>query len=74
MARLPVRNSPERGLLEKVMEQRIDVQNERELRYWCEKLHASEEELRRAVEQVGPDVDKVREHLVGGFTSGGPTS
>jgi len=56
------------------MEQRIDVQNERELRYWCEKLRASEEELRRAVDQVGPDVDKVREHLVGGFTSGGPTS
>ena len=35
------------------MEQRIDVQNERELRYWCEKLRASEEELRRAVDQVG---------------------
>jgi len=75
MARPSVRNSPlERGLLENGMEQRIDVQNERQLRYWCEKLHASEEELRRAVEHVGPDVDKVREHLVGGFTSGGPTS
>ena len=70
-----MRNSPlERGLLQKGMEQRIDVQNERQLRYWCEKLQASEEELRRAVDQVGPDVDKVREHLVGGFTSGGPTS
>ena len=56
------------------MEQRIDVQDERELRYWCEQLQASEEELRRAVDQVGPDVDKVREHLVGRFTCGGPTS
>ena len=56
------------------MEGRIDVQNAGELRYWCEKLHASEEELRRAVEQVGPDAEKVREHLFGGFTSGGPTS
>jgi|GraSoiStandDraft_46_1057282.scaffolds.fasta_scaffold56410_2 Protein of unknown function (DUF3606) len=75
MARPSVRNSPlERGLLENGMEQRIDVQNEGQLRYWCEELHASEEELRRAVEHVGPDVDKVREHLVGGFTSGGPTS
>jgi Protein of unknown function (DUF3606) len=75
MARPSVRNSPlERGLLENGMEQRIDLQNERQLRYWCEKLHASEEELRRAVDHVGPDVDKVREHLVGGFTSGGPTS
>ncbi len=56
------------------MEGRIDVQNPRELRYWCEQLRASEEELRRAVDQVGPQVEKVREHLVGGFTSGGPTS
>ena len=52
----------------------IDVENPRELRHWCEKLRASEEELRRAVDQVGPDVEKVREHLVGGFTNGGPTS
>ena len=52
----------------------IDMKDGRALRYWCEKLHASEEELRRAIDQVGPDADKVREHLVGGFTSGGPTS
>jgi hypothetical protein len=56
------------------VDKRIDVTNPERLRYWCEKLQASEEELRRAVEQVGPDADKVREHLVGGFTSGGPTS
>ena len=56
------------------MEGRIDVQNASDLRYWCEKLHASEDELRRAVDQVGPDAEKVREHLFGGFTSGGPTS
>jgi hypothetical protein len=53
---------------------RIDVKDAGELREWCEKLHASEAELRRAVDQVGPDPEKVREHLVGGFTSGGPTS
>jgi hypothetical protein len=53
---------------------RIDVKDAGELRAWCEKLHASEAELRRAVDQVGPDPEKVREHLVGGFTSGGPTS
>ena len=56
------------------MDTRIDVQDPRALRYWCEKLKASEAELRRAVDQVGPDADKVREHLMGGFTSAGPTS
>jgi len=56
------------------MEGHIDVQNARDLRYWCEKLRASEDEVRRAVDQVGPDAEKGREHLFGGFTSGGPTS
>jgi len=50
------------------------VRNADSLRYWCEKLRASEEELRRAVDQVGPDAAKVREHLIGGFSSAGPTS
>jgi hypothetical protein len=43
------------------MEGRIDV-------------HDPRQELRRAVDQVGADAEKVREHLFGGFTSGGPTS
>jgi hypothetical protein len=29
---------------------------------------------RRAVDQVGPDPDKVRQHVVGGVTAAGPTS
>ena len=53
---------------------RIDVKDPQDLREWCRKLRASEDELRRAVDQVGPDPDKVRQHLVGGFTSAGPTS
>ena len=53
---------------------RIDVANARELQYWCEKLGASEDELRRTVDQVGPRVKDVREHLFGGFTTAGPTS
>jgi hypothetical protein len=52
----------------------IDVANARDVRYWSEKLGASEEELRRTVEQVGPKVTDVREHLFGGFTTAGPTS
>jgi hypothetical protein len=53
---------------------KIDPHDQASLRYWSEKLHASEEELRRAVDQVGPDPAKVREHLMGGFTGAGPTS
>jgi len=76
MAHSAVRHSPEECALlaTATWKARIDVQNARELRHWCEKLQASEEEWRRAVDQVGPDAEKVREHLFGGFTSGGPTS
>ncbi|HEX2198242.1 MAG TPA: DUF3606 domain-containing protein [Burkholderiales bacterium] len=56
------------------MESRIDVNDIENLRYWSDKLRASEEELRRAVDQVGPQVEDVREHLFGGFTTAGPTS
>jgi hypothetical protein len=53
---------------------RIDVQDALSVRHWCEQLRVGEDELRRAVEQVGPDADKVREHLFGGFNASGPTS
>jgi hypothetical protein len=56
------------------MESRIDVNDIRNLRYWSQQLKASEEELRRAVDQVGPKVEDVRQHLFGGFTNAGPTS
>jgi hypothetical protein len=52
----------------------IDPHDHASLRYWSEKLRASEDELRRAVDQVGTDPAKVREHLMGGFTGAGPTS
>jgi len=53
---------------------KIEMGDAASVRYWCEKLRVPEDQLRRAVDQVGPDPDKVREHLVGGFTSAGPTS
>ena len=55
-------------------ESQIDPKDAASVRYWCERLRASEEELRRAVDQVGPNPEKVREHLMGGFNSAGPTS
>ena len=56
------------------MDERIDVCSAESLRHWSEKLCASEDELRRAVDQVGPDVHAVKKHLFGAFTDGGPSS
>ena len=53
---------------------RIDVKSEDNVRYWSEKLGASRDELRRMVDQVGPKVKDVRQHLFGGFNDSGPTS
>jgi hypothetical protein len=53
---------------------RIDVKDEENLRYWSEKLGASQDELRRMVDQVGAKVKDVQQHLFGGFNDSGPTS
>ena len=42
---------------------RINIEQEYEVRYWCEKLSTSPEQLRGAVAKVGPVVKHVREHL-----------
>jgi hypothetical protein len=41
----------------------IDLRNDREISGWCEKLRCSEEELRRAVADVGQSALLVAEHL-----------
>jgi hypothetical protein len=42
---------------------RINVNEEWEVRHWTEALGVSKEELERAVQQVGPMAEAVREHL-----------
>jgi hypothetical protein len=42
---------------------RINVHEEWEVRHWTEALGVSREQLERAVRQVGPSVNAVREHL-----------
>ena len=42
---------------------RINVNEDWEVRHWTEALGVSREELERAVQQVGPSVDAVRQHL-----------
>jgi uncharacterized protein DUF3606 len=42
---------------------RINIDKDYEVRYWCEKLGVSPEQLKSAVAKVGPLVKHVREHL-----------
>ena len=43
--------------------QRINLAEEYEVRDWVKSLGVTEEELRKAVADVGDEADKVREHL-----------
>lgn len=44
-------------------DQRINLDQDHEVGYWSKELGVSREELRRAVEQAGPMVKNVRQHL-----------
>ena len=44
-------------------DQCIDIRNPLELHTWAKSLGASREEIRSAVAEVGPFIDKVIEHL-----------
>jgi Protein of unknown function (DUF3606) len=55
-------------------ERRIDAGSEADLERWARRWKVSKDELRRAIERVGPRVEDVRQYLIGGFTAPGPTS
>lgn len=44
-------------------DQRINIEQDHELSYWSKELGVSRDELRRAVQQAGPMVRDVRQHL-----------
>lgn len=48
-----------------VQPDRIDLQDEQALAHWAKKLDASPEQLREAVEAVGPLATDVEAHLKG---------
>jgi hypothetical protein len=52
----------------------VDFDNPDDIRRWAERVGVSAEEFRRAAEQAGPRIGDIRQHLVGGFTTSGPTS
>ena len=49
---------------------RINVNQDHELRYWSEKFGVSQDELRKAVEAVGPVADDVERRLRGSHGRG----
>ncbi|HSV20557.1 MAG TPA: DUF3606 domain-containing protein [Casimicrobiaceae bacterium] len=44
---------------------RINMSQEHEVRYWSEKLGITPDELKKAVEQVGPMADAVEQRVRG---------
>ena len=44
------------------------------MEYWSSRLGVPKDEFRRAAERAGPRIGDIRQHLIGGFTSAGPTS
>ena len=48
---------------------RVNVEDSRELAFWCRELRCDERQLRAAVERVGVLADDVRRALVWGATS-----
>ena len=42
---------------------KVNVHQAYELSRWAKKLHATETELRNAVDKVGPDVEKIKKYL-----------
>jgi Protein of unknown function (DUF3606) len=57
---MPVANLKNVGRLD---DSRINIEQDYEVSYWCEKLDVSPDQLRSAVAKVGPLVKDVREQL-----------
>lgn len=49
----------------KTAAQRIDIDREEDLREWSRKLDVSEDQLKEAVQAVGPVASDVEDHLKG---------
>lgn len=43
--------------------QRINIEQDHEVRYWCTRFRVTPDVLRDAVERVGPMADDVAKHL-----------
>jgi hypothetical protein len=59
---------------EREQDVRVDPRREQAVDYWSSRLGVPKDEFRRAAERAGPRIGDIRQHLIGGFTSAGPTS
>ena len=55
-------------------EARVDPRRADDVERWARRLGVSKEEFKRAAEHAGPRLGDIHQHLIGGFTSAGPTS
>ena len=55
-------------------DEKIDPRNEEAIARWARKLGVPQDEFRVAAEHAGPCIRDIKQHLVGGFTLGGPSS
>ena len=53
---------------------RVDPRNSEDVRRWAERVGVSAEEFQRAAERAGPRIGDIRQYLIGGFASNGPSS
>ncbi len=44
----------------------VDVGDKASLKRWCDALKVTDEALQRAVQKVGPRIDRVKDYLTGG--------
>jgi hypothetical protein len=42
---------------------RISLQEPWEIKYWCNELGVSEDELRKALDSVGNDIERIKSYL-----------
>lgn len=59
---------------EKEQHVRVDPRDDADVTFWAERLGVPKDEFRRAAERAGPRIGDIRQHLIGGFTTAGPTS
>ena len=52
----------------------VDPRDDADVERWAKRLGVPVEEFRLAAERAGPRIGDIRQHLIGGFTTAGPTS
>ena len=63
-----------KDIAEREQDTRVDPRSDADIEHWAQRLGVPKDELRRAAERAGPRIGDIRQYLIGGFTTAGPTS